>query len=90
MVPSSVPRWEFYINVPFGILGFLGLLSTMPETVIRKSRFDFFGFAVLSIGIGTLQLMLDRGQSKDWFSSTEIWIEATIAATALAVPKASS
>jgi DHA2 family multidrug resistance protein len=76
-------RWVFYINVPFGILGFLGLLSTMPETVIRKSRFDFFGFAALSMGIGALQLMLDRGQLKDWFSSTEIWIEATIAATAL-------
>jgi DHA2 family multidrug resistance protein len=55
----------------------------MAETVIHKSRFDFFGFTTLSIGIGALQLMLDRGQLKDWFSSTEIWIEGTIAATAL-------
>ena len=39
-----------------------------------------FGFAMLSIAVGSLQLMLDRGQLKDWFHSTEIWIEATIAA----------
>ncbi len=76
-------RWVFYINVPFGILAFLGILSAVPETVIRKSRFDFFGFAALSIGIGSMQLMLDRGQIKDWFSSTEIWIEATVGALGL-------
>ena len=69
-------RWVFYINVPFGILAFLGILTFMPETQLRKSRFDFFGFTALSLAIGSFQLMLDRGQLKDWFSSTEIWIEA--------------
>jgi DHA2 family multidrug resistance protein len=76
-------RWVFYINVPFGILAFLGILSAVPETLIRKTRFDFFGFAALSIGIGSLQLMLDRGQLMDWFSSPEIWVEGTIGAVAL-------
>ena len=75
-------RWVFYINVPFGILAFLGILSFLPETAIRKSRFDFFGFSALSVAIGAFQIMLDRGQLKDWFSSTEIWIEATVAAVA--------
>ncbi|HEY4375410.1 MAG TPA: DHA2 family efflux MFS transporter permease subunit, partial [Burkholderiales bacterium] len=75
-------RWVFYINVPFGILAFLGIWLFMPETEIRKSRFDFFGFASLSLGIGSLQLMLDRGQLLDWFSSTEIIIEAVIAGLA--------
>jgi MFS transporter, DHA2 family, multidrug resistance protein len=75
-------RWVFYINVPFGILSFLGILTFMPETQLRKSRFDFFGFTALSLAIGSLQLMLDRGQLKDWFSSTEIWIEAILAGTA--------
>jgi DHA2 family multidrug resistance protein len=75
-------RWVFYINVPFGILSFLGILSFMPETQIRKSRFDFFGFAALSVAIGSLQLMLDRGQLKDWFNSPEIWVEAIVSGTA--------
>jgi DHA2 family multidrug resistance protein len=74
-------RWVFYINVPFGILSFLGILTFMPETQLRKSRFDFFGFTALSLAIGSFQLMLDRGQLKDWFSSTEIWIEAIVAGT---------
>lgn len=76
-------RWVFYINVPFGVLSFLGVLSFMPETPIRKSPFDFFGFATLSLAIGAFQLMLDRGQLKDWFNSNEIWLEATVAALAL-------
>jgi len=76
-------RWVFYINVPFGILAFLGILSFLPEGPIGKSRFDFFGFAVLSLGIGAFQIMLDRGQLKDWFSSMEIWVEAAVAAVAL-------
>ena len=75
-------RWVFYINVPFGILAFLGILSFLPEAAIRKSRFDFFGFAALSMAIASLQIMLDRGQLKDWFSSPEIWIEAIVAAVA--------
>jgi DHA2 family multidrug resistance protein len=76
-------RWVFYINLPFGILAFLGILSFLPEAAIRKSRFDFFGFTALSLAIAAFQIMLDRGQLKDWFSSTEIWIEATVAAVAL-------
>jgi MFS transporter, DHA2 family, multidrug resistance protein len=69
-------RWVFYINLPVGILCFIGVTSFMTETTLRKSRFDFFGFLTLSLGIGALQMMLDRGQLKDWFSSTEIWIAA--------------
>jgi len=46
---------------------------------MRRDAFDGFGFAMLSLGVGSLQLMLDRGQLKDWFHSTEIWIEATVA-----------
>src|SRR6202011_2183762 len=45
----------------------------------HREPFDFVGFLTLSLGIGALQLMLDRGELKDWFNSTEIWIEATIA-----------
>jgi DHA2 family multidrug resistance protein len=76
-------RWVFYINLPFGILAFLGIASFMSETEHRKTRFDFFGFFALSAAVAALQLTLDRGQLKDWFSSTEIWIEATITVVAL-------
>lgn len=75
-------RWVFYINVPIGALSLFGISSFLPETKLQRSRFDFFGFASLAAGIGALQLLLDRGQLKDWFSSPEIWIEATITALA--------
>ena len=75
-------RWVFYINVPFGILSFLGISAFLRETPKKEGAFDFMGFASLSLAIGAFQLMLDRGQIKDWFDSTEIWIEATIAAVA--------
>src|SRR3954454_18619897 len=76
-------RSAFYINVPVGILALLGMLAFMPQTE-RSSRrgFDFFGFALLSIAVGSLQLMLDRGDAADWFSSREIITECVIAALA--------
>jgi len=75
-------RWVFYINVPIGILTFLGLSAYLSETETRKGGFDWFGFAMLSIAIGSFQMMLDRGEQLDWFSSTEIVIEAVLAALA--------
>jgi len=72
-------RWIFYINVPFGILSVLGVSSFLHETVTRRLPFDFFGFATLSLGVGALQIFLDRGELLDWFGSTEIWIEAIVA-----------
>jgi len=69
-------RWVFYINVPVGVLAFIGLWATMPETKKNASRFDFFGFIALSLTVGALQLMLDRGQLKDWFGSNEIIVYA--------------
>ncbi len=71
-------RWVFYINVPFGLLAFFGGLSTLPDSVIKRSPFDFFGFATLSLAVGALQITLDRGQLRDWFNSTEICIEAAV------------
>jgi DHA2 family multidrug resistance protein len=77
-------RWAFYINLPVGALAVLGILAFLPETPLaNRGRFDFFGFALLSITIGALQLMLDRGNSLDWFGSTEIVLEATLGGLAL-------
>src|ERR1700741_4373195 len=72
-------RWVFYINLPIGVLCALGILIFIRETrYVHREPFDFIGFLALSLGIGALQLMLDRGQLKDWFHSNEIWIEATV------------
>ena len=77
-------RWVFYINLPVGLIAGAGALIFMRE--VRHARhepFDFMGFATFSLAIGALQMMLDRGELKDWFGSTEIWVEATIAGLAL-------
>jgi DHA2 family multidrug resistance protein len=73
-------RWVFYINLPVGILAFMGFSAFLTETRdAARVRLDFFGFAMLALAIGALQLMLDRGQQLDWFASTEICIEGTAA-----------
>jgi DHA2 family multidrug resistance protein len=73
-------RWVFFINLPFGILASVGLALFLKESKrAAETQFDWTGFGVLSLGIGALQLMLDRGEQKDWFSSGEILIEATLA-----------
>ncbi|MEJ2645415.1 MAG: DHA2 family efflux MFS transporter permease subunit [Gammaproteobacteria bacterium] len=73
-------RWVFYINLPVGILAFLFILRYVPDTDRNKDRpFDIFGFVLLSLGIGVLQLMLDTGERNDWFTSPHIVIEAVIA-----------
>ncbi|MGV8833429.1 MAG: DHA2 family efflux MFS transporter permease subunit [Devosia sp.] len=68
-------RWVFLINLPVGIAAAFMLLAFMPATEIRLRRFDFFGFGMLAISVGALQLMLDRGADNFWFASTETWIE---------------
>ena len=74
-------RWCFYINLPVGALCALGVFFFIRESPgMRRDQFDMFGFAMLSLAVGSLQLMLDRGQIKDWFHSTEICIEAAAAA----------
>jgi MFS transporter, DHA2 family, multidrug resistance protein len=72
-------RYVFYINLPFGILAIFGLIVFMPRSHPNfNMRFDWIGFAVLSLGIGGLQMMLDRGQNQDWFSSREIIVELVL------------
>src|SRR5262244_1040752 len=77
-------RWVFLINVPFGILASTGLTLFMRETPRHDAlRFDWTGFAALSLGLGALQLMLDRGEQQDWFHSTEIIAELVLACVGL-------
>ena len=72
-------RWVFFINVPIGLLASYGMWRYIrPVPGLRRQRFDVFGFATLSLLIGALQLLLDRGQQNDWFSSMETWIEVIV------------
>ncbi|TBW36817.1 DHA2 family efflux MFS transporter permease subunit [Siculibacillus lacustris] len=77
-------RWVFFVNLPFGIATVLGLIAFMKETDLREGHaFDWFGFAMLSLGIGALQLMLDRGETLGWFESPEVVAEAACAVAGL-------
>jgi DHA2 family multidrug resistance protein len=76
-------RYVFYINGPLGIITFLGMMVFLPESPRSgPQKFDWFGFSTLSLAIGALQILLDRGEIKDWFGSSEIVIEALVAGSA--------
>jgi DHA2 family multidrug resistance protein len=74
-------RWVFFINVPVGAMAFYGIWRYIRKTEApRKMQFDAFGFATLSLAIGALQMLLDRGEQNDWFAATETWVEAIMLA----------
>jgi MFS transporter, DHA2 family, multidrug resistance protein len=75
-------HWVFLINLPIGVLTVIGMSLFMQETHRHEHlRFDWFGFLALAIGIGSLQLMLDRGEQIGWFDAREAWIELIISVT---------
>ncbi len=86
-------RWVFLINVPVGIVLFLlitALIEDPPHLIAARARgirekinFDYIGFGLIAIGLGALQIVLDRGQEDDWFDSKMIAITAVVAAAAL-------
>jgi MFS transporter, DHA2 family, multidrug resistance protein len=72
-------RWVFFVNLPFGVLATVGLFLFFRDGAPRRAgRFDWIGFTALGVGVGALQLMLDRGELKDWFGSMEIVTEAVL------------
>src|SRR6202049_5192078 len=65
-------RWVFFINVPVGATAFYGIWRYIkPAPGARRMQFDMFGFATLSLAIGAMQMLLDRGEQNDWFASLE-------------------
>ena len=76
-------HWVFLINLPVGVLALAGILASVRKEPIHERSLDGIGFALLALGIGALQLLLDRGQSEDWFGSLEIQIYAALSLLAL-------
>jgi len=76
-------RWVFFINVPIGLLVSAGAWGLLSPARGEPRPFDFVGFTLLTISLGSLQLLLERGTQLDWFDSGEIIIEAGLAVAAL-------
>ena len=75
-------RWVFLVNLPVGIICTLVMMRFMPKTETHQRKFDMFGFVLLALALGGLQLFLDRGEQNDWLSSWEIRLELGLAIAA--------
>jgi MFS transporter, DHA2 family, multidrug resistance protein len=75
-------RWVFYINLPIGIPALAIMWWLLPSRPLITRKLDIFGASMLALGLVALQLLLDRGQHKDWFESKEIVAELIIAISA--------
>lgn len=72
-------HWVFFVNIPFGIITVAGLIIFMDETKTNSElKFDWFGFGALAIGIGSMQVALDRGEQLGWLESPEIVAETIL------------
>lgn len=69
-------RWTFFINVPVGILSTLLALAYIPDTERRERNMDWMGLILLTLGVGALQWVLDRGNQDDWFAAPSIQFAA--------------
>lgn len=76
-------RWVFYINIPIGVLSVFLLRSFVHDPAYIKraagATIDYLGLLLMTVGIGALQIMLDKGQEDDWFESAFITTMAVLA-----------
>jgi MFS transporter, DHA2 family, multidrug resistance protein len=84
-------RWNFYINVPIGIVAFLMVSAFVHDPVYlrqhraRSAKVDYVGIACLVVGLGAMQIVLDRGQRADWFASSWVVWTTLLSAAALII-----
>jgi DHA2 family multidrug resistance protein len=83
-------RWIFFMNIPVGIASLFLTHLLVPEGDTSKDdksrkRIDYLGFGLVALGLGCLQVVLDRGQIDDWFGSPRITAFAIVAAVSLIV-----
>src|SRR5580765_264392 len=80
-------RWVFYINIPVGIASIVMTklyIFDPPYLKAESRKVDYWGIGMLAVGIGALQIVLDKGQEEDWFSSNMIVVLSVVAAVTLA------
>jgi DHA2 family multidrug resistance protein len=80
--------WVFYINIPLGVLGIaLGLMHITDPTYLRRpeGKVDYLSFLFICLGLGSLEVVLNRGQRYDWFDSNLIKLFALAAAFGIAL-----
>jgi DHA2 family multidrug resistance protein len=87
-------RWIFFINIPVGILAFFAVLNMVedPPWVKREhlqgnKSIDYIGVSLITIGLGCLQVMLDRGEDEDWFGSSFIVTGAILYSSNVIIPQ---
>jgi DHA2 family multidrug resistance protein len=84
-------RWNFYINVPIGIIAFLMVSAFVHDPVYLRQRrarggkVDYLGIACLVVGLGAMQIVLDRGQRADWFAAPWVVWTSLLSAAALLI-----
>ncbi|UCD56660.1 MAG: DHA2 family efflux MFS transporter permease subunit, partial [Candidatus Hydrogenedentota bacterium] len=79
-------RWIFYINIPIGVVSLTMtyfFIYDPPYLKRMREKIDYWGLALLVLGIGCLQIVLDRGEREDWFNSNFIIILSAMSATSL-------
>lgn len=79
-------RWVFYINIPVGIASIVMTkmyIFDPPYLQAQSRKVDYWGIGMLAVGIGALQIVLDKGQQEDWFSSTFIVAMSVISVVTL-------
>jgi DHA2 family multidrug resistance protein len=76
-------RWVFYVNVPVGMLCFVLLFLYLPQTPTHRRPIDLRGWFLVAVAVSCVQLILDRGQTLDWFASAEIVIYAVVGLAAV-------
>jgi len=82
-------RWIFFINVPVGLISLTltqRLVSDPPHVVAAKAKtggIDYIGLALIAVGLGALEIVLDKGQEDEWFASPFITLSSVVAAVAL-------
>jgi DHA2 family multidrug resistance protein len=87
IVDNLTWQWIFYVNIPIGLtaafLSYMYLRPTKAST--DKRRIDWLGIGLLAVGVGALQVVLERGETDDWFSATYITVLSIISAISLAI-----